>query len=133
MLRGIQIAVGTLVVFVLGLVISGNDLALARTMAFTTLVFSQLFHVFECKSERHTVFQVGIFSNMYLVGAVLVSTTMQLTVIYLPFFQTVFKTVPLTGLEWSIILLVAGGKLMFTALMYFIFRPIARRLAFLKV
>jgi Ca2+-transporting ATPase len=133
MLRGMQIAVGTLVVFVLGLVISGNDLALARTMAFTTLVFSQLFHVFECKSERHTVFETGIFSNMYLAGAVLMSTTMQLAVIYLPFFQAVFKTVPLSGLEWTIILLAAGGKMMLTALMHFIFRPIARRLAFLKV
>ncbi|MDW7673747.1 MAG: calcium-transporting P-type ATPase, PMR1-type [Bacillota bacterium] len=131
--RGVQIAVGTLVVFVLGLVLSGYNVELARTMAFTTLVFSQLFHVFDCKSERHSVFEVGVFSNPYLIGAVIISASMQMTVLYVPFFQSVFKTVPLSGLEWMIILAVAGGKTFFTAVMHFIVKPVFRRLAILKV
>ena len=132
-LRGVQIAVGTLAVFIIGLVISNKNVELARTMAFTTLVFSQLFHVFECKSERHNVFEVGIFSNIYLVVAVAISATMQLLVLYLPFFQSVFRTVPLSWFEWSIILIVAGGKMMLTAVLHFIVRPMYRRFSTSKV
>lgn len=108
MIRGTIIGLGTLLVFVIGL-FYGAGLLAARTMAFTTLVFSQLFHVFDCKSERRGIFEVGIFSNPLLVGAVAVSVTMQLGAIYLPFMQTIFKTTALTGWQWLIILLVAGG------------------------
>lgn len=78
-------------------------------MAFTTLVFSQLFHVFDCKSETRGIFEVGIFSNPYLVAAVAISSLMQLSVIYLPPLQAIFKTAPLVGWQWGLILLVAGG------------------------
>jgi Ca2+-transporting ATPase len=82
--RGLQIGLGTLVVFVLANYLSDGNITLARTMAFATLVFSQLFHVFDCKSERHSVFEIGIFSNIYLVLAVACSIFMQLAVIYFP-------------------------------------------------
>ncbi|UWG96084.1 calcium-transporting P-type ATPase, PMR1-type [Dehalobacter sp. DCM] len=108
LIRGTIIGLGTLLVFVIGL-FYGTSLLAARTMAFTTLVFSQLFHVFDCKSERRGIFEVGIFSNPLLVGAVAVSVTMQLCAIYLPFMQTIFKTTALTGWQWIVILLVAGG------------------------
>ncbi|KJR48741.1 Cation-transporting ATPase [Desulfosporosinus sp. I2] len=78
-------------------------------MAFTTLVFSQLFHVFDCRSEERSIFEVGLFSNPYLVGAVLISTIMQLSVIYLPPLQAIFKTAPLVSWQWIFILCVAGG------------------------
>ena len=81
----------------------------ARTMAFTTLVFSQLFHVFDCRSEERGIFEVGLFTNPYLVGAVLVSTIMQLSVIYLPTLQVIFKTAPLQSWQWIFILCIAGG------------------------
>jgi Ca2+-transporting ATPase len=108
MIRGMMIGLGTLLVFVVGLMCGGGLLA-ARTMAFCTLVFSQLFHVFDCKSEHRGIFEVGIFSNPFLVGAVLVSTIMQLSVIYLPYLQIIFKTTPLDGWQWLLILLVSGG------------------------
>lgn len=108
LMRGTMIGIGTLIVFVLGLW-SGVGLLEARTMAFTTLVFSQLFHVFDCKSESRGIFEVELFSNPYLIVAVFISATMQLSVIYLPALQAIFKTAALGFWQWGIILIVAGG------------------------
>jgi Ca2+-transporting ATPase len=107
-LGGILIGLGTLFVFVVGLLMGVNILE-ARTMAFTTLVFFQLFQVFDCRSEERGIFEVGLFSNPYLVGAVLISTLMQLSVIYFPPLQVIFKTVPLVSWQWVLILCVTGG------------------------
>ncbi|WP_240986148.1 calcium-transporting P-type ATPase, PMR1-type [Acididesulfobacillus acetoxydans] len=106
--RGTLIGLGTLAVFVAALFL-GSDMLAARTMAFSTLVFSQLFHVFDCKSEDRGIFEVGIFSNPYLVGAVAVSALMQLSAVYLAPMQTIFKTAALLGWQWGLILAVAGG------------------------
>ena len=125
--RGFQIGLGTLIVFTIGIWLGDGQLEIARTMAFSTLVFSQLFHVFDCKSERHTLFEVGIFSNMLLVAAVAISVTMQLSVIYLPFLQPIFKTVPLNAFHWMIILLTAGWRTFAVAILYYCWRPIKRR------
>ncbi len=70
--RGVLIGVTTLFLFLFVLIDSQN-LVLARTVAFTGLVMSQLFHVFDCRSERETIFKLGFFSNRWLIGAVLLS------------------------------------------------------------
>jgi len=106
--RGTLICVGTLLVFILGFYLS-KDLGIARTMAFTALVFSQLFHVFDCRSERYSIFEIGLFSNLSLVGAVSCSIIMHLSVIYLPFFQSIFKTYSLSLIHWLIIVTISGG------------------------
>jgi len=120
-----MIGLGTLLVFIVGLWY-GVGLLAARTMAFTTLVFSQLFHVFDCKSERRGIFEVGIFSNPLLVVAVMISVTMQLSVIYFPFLQSIFKTAALEPWQWLIILLVAGGPSVIIGLVR-LFRSTYRR------
>ncbi|HHX51034.1 MAG TPA: cation-translocating P-type ATPase, partial [Clostridia bacterium] len=130
--RGMQIGLGTILVFSLAYYFSDGDLVLSRTMAFTTLVFSQLFHVFECKSERHSLFKVGVFSNPYLVVAVVISTLMQLAAIYLPPLQSLFKTVSLSGFHWGIILAVAGGRTLVSAIDYYIMSPLNRRILYLR-
>ncbi|NLT95594.1 MAG: calcium-transporting P-type ATPase, PMR1-type [Clostridia bacterium] len=107
--RGTLIGVGTLLVFIIGFYLNNMNLEIARTMAFTTLVFFQLFHVFDCRSERYSIFEIGLFSNPYLVGAVSCSVIMHLMVLYLPFFQPIFKTFPLTISNWLIIIAVSGG------------------------
>ena len=50
--RGTLICLSTLLVFVIGFYLGDKDLFLARTMALTTLVFCQLFHVFDCRSGK---------------------------------------------------------------------------------
>jgi Ca2+-transporting ATPase len=89
---GTVIGLGTLAAFRCGL--SMGDVELARTMAFNTLVFFQLFYVFACRSESHTILEIGLLTNLYLVGAVCISAVLQLLVNYVPFLQAVFHVVP---------------------------------------
>ena len=120
--RGIYIAIVTLLAFTAGLVVSRwygvEDIGVARTMALTTLVFAQLFYVFECRSERFSPFELGFFSNRFLVVAVVCSVFMQMLIIYLPFFQNVFKTIPLDGWQWVLILLISGFRLLWKFILY---------------
>ncbi|MDD4801600.1 MAG: calcium-translocating P-type ATPase, SERCA-type [Syntrophomonas sp.] len=118
--RGTYIAVITIAAFLFGYYWASSDgvepLSLARTMAFTTLVFAQLFYVFECRSEKYSPFELGFFKNKFLVAAVLCSMAMQLAAIYIPFFQEIFNTTALSGWEWLIIILFSGFKLIWRLL-----------------
>ncbi|HBS58385.1 MAG TPA: ATPase, partial [Firmicutes bacterium] len=105
--RGVQIGLSTVGVFLAALYTRDN-MDLARTMAFTTLVVSQLMYVFDCKSEIRSIFETNICNNMYLIAAVCCSLSMQLMVIYIPFLQVCFNTVPLDFADWAIVLLVSG-------------------------
>jgi len=106
-IRGVLIGVCTLLTFIVGK-IYGYPLKLCRTMALSTLVLSQLFHVFECRSERHSIFEVKIFTNLYLVAAVGVSITMLLCIIYIPVFKNIFSTVALNAGHWLIVIFFSG-------------------------
>jgi len=102
-LRGILLGVSTLAVFS-GILYFTRDIVLARSGAFVTLVLTQLTHVFECKSEKMSIFEIPLFNNMFLVLAVLCSLAMILAAIYAPFLQPVFKTSPLALNEWLLVL-----------------------------
>jgi Ca2+-transporting ATPase len=104
MVRGIFIAISTIASFMIVNTMSKN-LAGARTAALVTLVLSQLIHVFECKSEHKSLFELPVFSNKYLIFAVLSSILMLLGIIYLPFLSAIFGTTALALNEW----LIAGG------------------------
>lgn len=93
-LRGTLIGICTLACFTT-LIKGGHSLALARTGALTTLITSQLVHVFECKSETKGIFGINYFDNLKLIGAVLLSFAVLMAAIFLPFVQRVFSTVPL--------------------------------------
>jgi Ca2+-transporting ATPase len=107
-LRGILIGLCTIVSFAITLVFFEGNLRLGRTVALCTLVMSQLFHVFECKSERHSVFQVGFLNNIYLVLAVISSTIMLILTVYNPWLQSIFKTQGLTLIQWGIVMAFSG-------------------------
>src|SRR5256712_245757 len=93
------LTVGTLGVFFLELR-EGADATRARTVAFTTIVFFELFLVFAMRSPRQTIWQIGLFTNTKLIVAVLASMALQVAVIYTPFLHGVFQTEPLTALDW---------------------------------
>jgi Ca2+-transporting ATPase len=63
-----------------------------QTLLFTTLTFSQMAHVMAIRSERRSLFQIGLMSNKPLLGAVSLTVLLQLALLYLPFLQEVFKT-----------------------------------------
>ncbi|MHB8124253.1 MAG: calcium-transporting P-type ATPase, PMR1-type [Desulfitobacteriaceae bacterium] len=116
---GTIFGLGTLIVFVAALFL-GETLQSARTMAFTTIVFFQLIHVFDCRSEERGIFEMGIFKNQYLVAAVAISTIMQLAVLYIPVLQVIFKTTPLVGWQWGLILAVTGAPTVFMGFVHLI-------------
>ncbi len=72
-----------------------------QTMVFTVLCLGQLMHVMAIRSETVSLFRQGIFSNRALVFTVAITFILQLAVIYLPFFNTLFKTKPLTIKEFA--------------------------------
>src|SRR6266508_259135 len=100
------LTIGTLGVFKLELD-AGADSIRARTVAFTTIVFFELFLVFAMRSPRQTIWQIGLFTNTKLIMAVLGSMALQAMVIYTPFLQGVFQTEPLTAGDWLETLLIS--------------------------
>ena len=106
-IRGSLIGVCTLLSFMIGRYY-GMDLKACRTISLATLVMSQLFHVFECRSERHSIFEIKLFTNIYLVFAVCLSITMLCCILYIPFLSSIFHTEPLMIKQWVIVLFFSG-------------------------
>lgn len=84
-----------------------SSLVLGRTMAFATLSLSQLFHVFNFRSVKESIFKPGTVINKYLIGASVVSALIQLTVMTIPLFQHIFKVIPLDLEHWFYIVALA--------------------------
>ena len=105
--RGCLIGICTLLSFMVGRYY-GMDLATCRTIALCTLVMSQLLHVFECRSERHSIFEINILSNIYLLGAAIISITMICGILYIPFLRGIFNTVALNLGQWLLIIFFSG-------------------------
>ncbi len=72
----------------------------ARTMGFTILVFAQMLNALCSRSHDQSVF-VGLFANKWLWGAIALSTLLQLAVVYVPFLNTAFGTMPLSAGAWA--------------------------------
>jgi Ca2+-transporting ATPase len=79
-----------------------------QTMVFTVLTFAQLVHVLVIRSERESLFTLGLRSNLPLLGAITLTVALQLAVIYLPHLQSVFRTSPLDGFELLMCFVFAG-------------------------
>ncbi len=73
-----------------------------QTMVFTTLCLSQFGHALAIRSERLSLFSMGLWSNPYLTCTVLISIGAQVAIIYHPFLQRVFHTQPLTFSELAV-------------------------------
>ena len=94
------LTVGTLGIFALELQEHAGDIPRARSVAFTTIVFFELFLVFSIRHPRKTLWSVGILSNKMLLLAVAISAGLQIAVIQLPIFEGVFDTQVLDVLDW---------------------------------
>jgi len=77
-----------------------NHVEMAQTVAFATLVCSELLRAYTSRSEYHSVFSVGLFTNKWMVYATSASLLLLLGVIYLPFLQPFFGTMPLSLNDW---------------------------------
>ncbi|MBI4040927.1 MAG: cation-translocating P-type ATPase [Deltaproteobacteria bacterium] len=72
----------------------------ARTIAFSSLVMVQLFHAFNCQNKVLSLFKTGILSNPALIIAVLVSISLLLLGMYVPWLQRMFELTSLQPWDW---------------------------------
>jgi Ca2+-transporting ATPase len=82
----------------------GVDVQTAETMAFVTLSLSELFRAYTVRSERLSIFQIGVFSNRNMQLAVGLSLVMLFVVINVAFLQPIFNTHFLAWNEWLIVI-----------------------------
>ncbi len=83
---------------------TGVDVQTAETMAFVTLSLCELFRAYTVRSERASLFSIGVFSNRYMQYAVGLSILLLLLVVNIPFLQPVFNTHFLSLTEWAIVI-----------------------------
>ena len=118
--QGVMIGVLTLLAFCVGcgwnfdgLVDAAGNITeqgqIAQTMAFAVLAFCQLTHVYNLRSNKDSIFKVGLLTNKTLIGATVISALLMFIVLNVPFFQGIFEvlTLPLVDLEWVIGLIIA--------------------------
>ncbi len=112
---------GLFTLFATGTEPNAADETYSRTMAFTTLMMFQLFNVFNCRSNWRSAF-VGFFDNKWLIGAVALSLITHILVIYVPFLQIAFHTVPLSAFDWLVTVVVAATLLVVMELVKLVLR-----------
>ncbi|NYT07818.1 MAG: cation-transporting P-type ATPase [Methanomicrobiales archaeon] len=101
-LRGIFAGAATIFLFVWSL---PAGLGQAQTMAFAGLVIFELLNVLNFRSFRYPLARIGLFSNRYLVPAILFSVTALLLIVYLPALQVLTGTTALAAADWVFIIL----------------------------
>lgn len=104
---GIVLAAGTVFMFTFHLN-AGASLEHARSIALTTMVFSQFYQALNCRSETQSIFRMNPLHNPFLFFSMIAAFFAQLAVIYVPALQWIFRTEPLTMSEWMQILLVSA-------------------------
>lgn len=111
---GLVMAIATLVALDLrldgGLLGGSGDIVEARTMAFTTLVFAQLFNCFNARSDRISAFN-HLFTNRWLWGAIALSIVLQVAVVELGFLNDAFGTTQLSISDWIVCVALASSVL----------------------
>ncbi|HUV74918.1 MAG TPA: cation transporting ATPase C-terminal domain-containing protein, partial [Anaerolineae bacterium] len=103
LMQGTVIGILTLGAFVIEYFVMGGSVERARVIAFSTTIFAQNVHAFNVRSNRHSVFKLGLFSNPWLLVAFGVVIISELAVIYVPFLQPIFKTMPLGAQDWALV------------------------------
>lgn len=102
--EGVMIGILTLFAFSLGNNLFG--LEVGRTMAFVTLSMLELIHSFNVRSEE-SIFKIGIFKNIYLVGAFILGTILQISVVAIPQIAKIFDVIPLNKTQWIYTILIS--------------------------
>ncbi len=102
--QGTLIAVSTILIFASCLYAMDQSLERARTVTFTAMVLAQLFHAFNCRSDRRSIFSIGVLSNRHLVCATGVSAALQILIIALPAAREVFKVSPFDPKHWMLVI-----------------------------
>ncbi len=106
-LSALIMAAGTLLAFWFG----NGEGGRGQSMAFTTLVLLELLFAFTSRSQLGGTWRAAFFQNRYLLWACLGSLLLQLALLYVPFLNDLFETVPLSGVDWGIIASICAGSI----------------------
>lgn len=98
--QGFFIALVTVLAFVYCLYGMDQELDRARTLTFTILVLAQLAHAFNCRSDTRSLFAIGLTTNKVLLLGVLVSVSLQASIIFFPPIEGIFKVTPFDAQHW---------------------------------
>ncbi len=98
---------GTLAVFAWALPLRG--LAYARSLAFVTLAMFQLWNVLNMRSTSASLFALGLRTNRYVLAAIGISLLLQVAVLYVPLLSGIFKTRPISGVDWLLAVVVTSS------------------------
>lgn len=85
-----------------------QDIKLARTMTLVTMAMAQWFNAWNCRSETKSLFSLSFFSNRWLLVATAFVLFLQFMLLYVPFMQFIFETVPLSLAQWCLVLCVSA-------------------------
>ncbi len=124
-LTGLLQATVTLATFAWVLPRSGLDTA--RNLAFSVLVFGELFRAFAARSETRVFWQTGVFGNLKLLGVIAVSVLLQLGLHHIPWTQELFGLGPLSPTECGAALLIGLVPVTVLELAKLVRRPAASR------
>ncbi|HSW36627.1 MAG TPA: cation-translocating P-type ATPase C-terminal domain-containing protein, partial [Candidatus Limnocylindrales bacterium] len=94
------------VALILQVYATNNDLAW-QTMIFTFLVLNRMGVAVAVRSDYYSIWHIGLFSNKSIIAAIALVFILQLAVIYLPFFNFIFNTEPLSLAELGLVLLLS--------------------------
>ena len=94
--QGVMIGLLTLLAFIVGLATPGvtdeaMKIEIAQTMAFCVLALSELVHVFNIRDNKNSIFKAGIFNNMKLILAIIVSASLMFVILLIPQLRTIFS------------------------------------------
>jgi len=98
--QGVMLGAISLGAFAYSLYGLHREVEQARTVAFTVMVMVQLVHAFNCRSERLSLFQVGMWTNRPLLLSFLLSLGIQVAVLTIPAAASIFKVAPLPIEDW---------------------------------
>ncbi|HLG30780.1 MAG TPA: cation transporting ATPase C-terminal domain-containing protein, partial [Candidatus Brocadiales bacterium] len=119
-IQGFVMALSTLLAFIYVLDVDVSEffgccsiddefvLARARSVAFSVLVFTQLFHAFNCRNGLLSIFKIGFLSNKKLIFACVLSMLLQFAIVQTPFLNKIFNTVPLRAVDWLYIFIASS-------------------------
>lgn len=122
LIQSIAIAASSIFAYMLALKRHPDDLITARAITFTTLITAELLRAYSSRSEKYSLFEIGVFTNRTLVYGTSFSFLLLLIVLYVPFLQPIFDTIPLSFKQWEVVLIFAFIPLVIGEL-FKIFRP----------
>lgn len=105
LLNGMLIGTMSIVAFRYGL---NTSALMAQTMAFMVLSISQLLHALNLTSRTHSIFEVGIFKNRWLILTIVFGIVLQICVVSLPFFQILLNTQSLDKLHFLLVFVLSS-------------------------